>query len=363
MAKPTGTWANYIPARDSRHRHACLTLYRHLLVLASRVPLPNNLPPHPSGPRAPLAHQVRKAFTRNREITSSRLVAAAFRNGYKGLAVLKEAADASNPRHAEVVDFLRSRLVEANRSRNAHDFTPEERRRIKENSKPKRPILVRVQGPPPLPESAKDMDPVEAATLLGRDRITAIYHYERASPPVPKEKLGGSGRRRVPKIAICNFFAPFIRYKKPQPRILSPIIRRRSDRYHKMVGEALYYEHEMQRAAELEDEWDRMVGDGPLKPEKGESEWPKGGGLGYKDSGQRVHVQSFGKTNMEIRAYITRMTYRTRIDFTLRSQALIKIIAEETELAEKEKKERKEERRRIYLERKTLKEASAPPRS
>lgn len=69
------------PSRSSRHRVACLALYRALVRKALLVPLPDDVPR--PGPTNPIQHLVARQFRRNRHDVSKRLVFSALAAGYK----------------------------------------------------------------------------------------------------------------------------------------------------------------------------------------------------------------------------------------------------------------------------------------
>lgn len=69
-----------IPARNSRHRFACLALYRALLRSARGIQLPVAAP---EDIRDPVRWLVRGQFRRNRRDVSPRLVYSALSAGYK----------------------------------------------------------------------------------------------------------------------------------------------------------------------------------------------------------------------------------------------------------------------------------------
>lgn len=76
--------------------------------------------------------------------------------------------------------------------------------------------------------------------------------------PKPKEQLGGSGRRIVPKIAEHGLTI-FLRRSKPQSPFLSRIIRDRL-KVHERGQDALEALREDTEVAGWEEEWDRMTG-------------------------------------------------------------------------------------------------------
>jgi hypothetical protein len=71
----------FVPARSSRHRLACLALYRALVREGQRVPLPDDV--LASGTTHPIKHLVRRQFRRNKGDVSKRLVYSALSAGYK----------------------------------------------------------------------------------------------------------------------------------------------------------------------------------------------------------------------------------------------------------------------------------------
>lgn len=333
-----------------------LTLYRRLLFYTKKVPLPDDLPCRP-GPRNPLAHQIRKAFERNRPVTSPRFLTAALKNGYQGLSVLNDAISPTNPRYHEVIAFLQARIREADRSRAAHPYSPAQRRMMKKNIAErslKQPILKRVEGSPPLPESARGLDLAEARRLLlgekrferGRVILEASYHYERAKPTVPGEKLGGSGRRIIPTVDHAFEAVPFLRYKKPQPRVLGTILHSKGVKWRDYIDQVPVYKEELKVMARLEDEWDEQTGEAPQA---------QGGTYMMFDHklGETIEVFSFSDANTKAYNALQTKLARLKTDAALRTQALMKIVEEEKALAEQESRKRKNLKRQIYFAKKT----------
>ncbi|GKT52333.1 uncharacterized protein ColSpa_12514 [Colletotrichum spaethianum] len=72
--------SQFIPARSSRHRIACVALYRALIREARAVPLPDDV--LRKGTQHPIPRLVKKAFARNRTETSYRIVFSALGTGY-----------------------------------------------------------------------------------------------------------------------------------------------------------------------------------------------------------------------------------------------------------------------------------------
>lgn len=73
----------FVPARNSRHRIAVLSLYRALLRSANKIDVPNDV--CQTTTKGPLAFAINKAFVKNRPYTSYRLVYASMTAGYKVL--------------------------------------------------------------------------------------------------------------------------------------------------------------------------------------------------------------------------------------------------------------------------------------
>ncbi|KAK7754543.1 hypothetical protein SLS62_003564 [Diatrype stigma] len=81
----------FIPARDSRHRTACLALYRALLRSTPKIALPRSDLDAWQPVGDPLRHCIRRAFRRNRTDTSPRLIFPALDAGYRALATIHNA--------------------------------------------------------------------------------------------------------------------------------------------------------------------------------------------------------------------------------------------------------------------------------
>ncbi|KAI1632905.1 hypothetical protein F4809DRAFT_57540 [Biscogniauxia mediterranea] len=349
-----------IPARNSRHRTACLALYRALLELAPKVSLPEDLVP-PAGRPNPIARQIARAFRRNREDVSPRIVYPALRAGYDALAALTAAAeDPSGAEHASVVALLRSRAAESARSA-AHRGSPPTDPKTGERP-PKRgaprpgtvPLLVNVT-PAPTPY---DPDPKPV--------------YATPSRPVPASALGGTGRRQVPRLDMASDFS-MLRLSKPQPALLSRVLTqkviKRAER-----GRALQeITEEGYAEAEEEDEWEMALAqllsderwaaleracdsDNPEKrpggDEQGEEEPPQVPRLRREELAIRLDEAARATYCQHLRVHgawhLQAVLTREREDQIARADAMRRLIARESALAQQEKDER---RRRSHEER------------
>ncbi|KAI1473134.1 uncharacterized protein F4812DRAFT_40413 [Daldinia caldariorum] len=346
-----------IPARNSRHRTACFALYRALLRQAPLIPLPDDLASS-RGPVNPVKHLVRRAFRRNTSITSPRLIYPALKAGYQILALLKSATssslESSNADHSSILSFLRERLEERSRSlaaKAAH--APYSRTPRPPSTRPRpdaEPLLVNVT-PAPTPQNPNPR-PV----------------YATPSRPRPLEELGGSGRRRVPHIDLASDI-PFLRIKKPQPAFLSHILRNRiKKRVQRLELVQAFHEWDIP-SAELEDEWEKMMGTMLLKHARSAREkrkWNRGDmddgrgddALLDMELAEAEAIQSDYRNHDTFRqtVYVQGIMYtqealnRDREDQVARAEAMRKLIMEEAKLAEQEKAERDANRRKRWEE-------------
>ncbi|KAI1801321.1 hypothetical protein F4811DRAFT_464723 [Daldinia bambusicola] len=349
-----------IPARNSRHRTACFALYRALLRQAPLIPLPDDLASS-RGPVNPVKHLVRRAFRRNTSITSPRLVYPALKAGYQILALLKSATSSSletpNPDHSSILSFLRDRLEERNRSLAAKaTHAPYSRTPRPPSTRPRpdaEPLLVNVT-PAPTPENPYPR-PV----------------YATPSRPRPAEELGGSGRRRVPHIDLASD-TPFLRLKKPQPAYLSHILRNRiKKRVQRLELVQAFHEWDMP-SAELEDEWEKMMGTMLLKHARAAQEKRRWNRDRYRDGyngrgdaalidmelADAAAIESDHRKRQTFRQtvyahgiiYTQDLLNREREDQVARADAMRKLIMEEAKLAKQEKEERDANRRKRWEE-------------
>ncbi|KAI0113459.1 hypothetical protein F4814DRAFT_347324 [Daldinia grandis] len=347
----------FVPARNSRHRTACFALYRALLRQALFIPLPDDLATS-RGPVNPIKHLIRRAFRRNTSVTSPRLVYPALKAGYKILGLLQSATSSSlespNADHNSILSFLRSRHDERGRSLAAKAIHPPySRTPPKPFSRPwpgAEPLLVNVTPAP----TAQNPNPKPV--------------FEIPSRPRPASELGGSGRRRVPHIDLASD-TPFLRTKKPQPMYLSHILRHRiRKRVQRLDIVQSLYENDIP-AAELEDNWEWMMGTMLLEQRSARVRGGQNEGKGPMGKDNRrgddtyLSVESIeadaargeyrNETFRQI-VYLQGIMYtqnvlnREREEQVARADAMRKLIVEEEKLAKQEKAERDANRRKQW---------------
>ncbi|KAH6695577.1 hypothetical protein F5X68DRAFT_31015 [Plectosphaerella plurivora] len=300
----------FVPARDSRHRHAAFALCRALLRQAARIPLPKDLRPAAGQPN-PVQVLVLQQFRTNRGDTSPRLVLAALTAGYKFLSLFSKAPDPSSPSHIEVTEYLRRRLA-------------------RENGRITTNLWRRKLKPPPIPNP-----PPLLIKTTGPDGLDT---FERNIPPVPFEKLK-DGKRHIPKLFVTSGHVPFLRMKKPQPYLLSKIIRDAAARTQRQMDIMKDLQTDEMRLAKDEDKWDMMMGDlakeagltiEPNNPQPRPQ--PRAGRGRYREGDDNSYAGST-YTNLK-HLYATMRTQR--LNNIARAQALVRIIEEEKELAREE---------------------------
>ncbi|KAL2174607.1 uncharacterized protein P884DRAFT_249769 [Thermothelomyces heterothallicus CBS 202.75] len=291
----------FVPARSSRHRLACFALYRSLIRQGLRVPLPDELSKDsPLGPANPIRTLIRNGFRRNKRDTSPRLVVSALKNGYRFLALLSRAADASTPEHASVLAFLRENeaRVLAVKAKAADEAA----KRISTAPIPGRtPIITKVsaEGEPPV--------------------------YVPTGPPRPLSSFK-SGVRKPPTLAAATA-VPFLRLKKPQPRFLERVIRQKVERRAKKAIKIMEMQNEGMIDASDEDEWERLVA--KMLAENGQQP-----GGAYKEE------KTYRDSLSEAVTLTLESLNRDREDSVARAKALWQIVLAEQEMALKEEKER-----------------------
>ncbi|KAJ4109717.1 hypothetical protein NW760_002349 [Fusarium oxysporum] len=219
---------HFVAARSSQHRVASLALYRALLKTASNVPLPHHL--HPGGRKHPLTKIVRERFAKNKPLTSFRLLYDSMAAGYKFLTLLTKGRDTKSPEHSEILRHLRKRNFTANLSRlesPSYKKPPRSKQRINP------PLFTKV--------SASD-EPVK---------------YEPTIRPLPKTAF--VGERKAPVTGNTAEFLPFVRIKKPQPRVFSRAVSRKTTIFRRSVNTLLSVPKKDIPRARLGDRWDAMM--------------------------------------------------------------------------------------------------------
>lgn len=303
----------FVPARNSRHRRAALALCRALLRHGARIPLPKDTSP-PAGQPNPVQALVIQQFRKNRPDTSPRLVLAALSNGYRVcnllarhwtiqlthglqfLSLFSHARDPKSTSHAEITTYIRQRLQE-----NGGYITKE--------LQPK---------PPPAP------DPPKAQPLLVETvRRNGLSSYARGRSPTPFEQLK-EGRRHIPKLFVTSYQNSFLRFTKPQPPILSHMIRCKSDRFQARITKLNELRSAGMDAARDEDKWEDLV-------ERLMSEESK-----QEPSERNPNEKSFAQTMTESHQNLNTELRRDRLNSIARTQALLRIVDEEKQLAREE---------------------------
>ncbi|KAI1100357.1 hypothetical protein F4804DRAFT_344777 [Jackrogersella minutella] len=338
-----------IPARNSRHRTACLALYRALIQQALRVPLPDDLSTV-FGPKNPIKHLVRRAFRRNRSDTSPRLIYPALKAGYQILGLLRSAtlstASSPNTDHASIISFLRERLAERNRSLTAKEIHPpysrNPARKPKELRPTTTPLFVNVTPEPT------------------RENPNPKPVYATPSRPRPLSELGGTGRRKVPKLGMASDF-PLLRLTKPQPWLLNQVMTNKIlNRVERSRSIEAFWEDTMPDA-ELEDKWEIEVS-AALQQQLELNKGLRGGirvgnrmtrGINEQEaiSTELKAGNTFQKTIRRYGIdYVQTLLTNERSDQIARADAMRRLIEAETKLAKEEKAKRDVERRKRWAD-------------
>ncbi|KAI1366424.1 hypothetical protein F5Y08DRAFT_337623 [Xylaria arbuscula] len=315
-----------IPSRSSRHRIACLALYRALLRLAPKISLPDDLATGWGPGKNPIAIHIQKAFRRNVGDTSPRIVYPALGAGYRMLSVLHNAATSPKSEHrTSILALLQSRLEERRRSL-ANRTAP---RPISYDPKSDRPhpgtlpLLVKVSPPP----SRFNPDPKPL--------------YATPHRPLPQAELGGTGRRKVPHMDMAGDI-PFLRLTKPQPAVLSRVlnqkVRKRATRIIKMTE----LQNDGLPTAKLEDQWDAEIMR-RVQQERGSRGNSRS--MAFKpvsEQDEPTHTHVLKRHGIQEMAEILT---RERQNDVARADAMRLLVKQEKALAEQEKAQRDAERR------------------
>ncbi|KAI0517983.1 hypothetical protein F5B22DRAFT_601300 [Xylaria bambusicola] len=323
-----------IPARSSRHRIACLALYRALLRLAPQISLPDDLATGWGPGKNPVAIHIRRAFKHNVGDTSPRILYPALSAGYRMLSVLHDAATAPNSEHhASIIKLLQSRLEErkrslANRPAPRPSYDPE-------SDRPRPgtiPLIVKVSPPP------NAFGPTSKPT------------YAIPTRPRPLSELGGTGKRKVPHIDMASDI-PFLRLTKPQPAILSRVLRQKVNK--RIARTELYtaLQKEALPNAKIEDAWDAeierlMLSENKSESNKNKTPGKRSSGGGLQDSQNGIDGGSYAETIQRhgTNELLTILTTE-RMNEVARADAMRQIVNQEKALAAQEKAQRTAERR------------------
>ncbi|KAK8068692.1 hypothetical protein PG994_005308 [Apiospora phragmitis] len=342
--------SQFVPARNSRHRTACLALYKALLTVAPKVCLPTDLATAWGTKYNPVSHHVRNAFRRNRADTSPRLVYPALQAGYRMLALLSRAAAAPpehppspsspSPEQAAVEAFLRARLSERNATLAAKALHPPNSRNPRKPTpvphEATRPLLVRV-SPPPTPE-----DPYPTPK------------YAAPSRPLPRSELQGTGRRQIPRLEMAGDF-PFLRLTKPQPALLSRVLHQKIKKRVERIAAWTQFKEEDMLDAQEEDDWERVLGKLSLakKVKRQETTVRRESARLSQRPNTVASIEGDAETyETTIREHglqhLSDVLNHEREDSVARADAMRDLIKAETELRLREKEDRRLERRRIW---------------
>ncbi|KAF4823130.1 hypothetical protein CGCSCA5_v002151 [Colletotrichum siamense] len=217
----------FIAARSSRHRIAVIALFRALLREGREVTLPQDVCRKGKNPVPDL---IKRGFQRNKADVSPRLIFAALSAGYKFLTLFKNARVPESKEQAEIITYLRQK--------NEHIARAEAKKRP--GRKPRGPAT-----PPPKPVlqriSADGEEPKYVSRLF----------------PRPRDSF--EGRRKIPQVIVTAQGHTFLRHKRPQPRVVSDILRRKTWRKARINEVSIEMTECDYAAAREEDEWDRLV--------------------------------------------------------------------------------------------------------
>lgn len=327
------------------------------------MPLPDDLATAWGTKRHPIANAVRRAFLKNRNDTSTRLIHKALQAGYRMLDTLSRAANADSPEYASVLSFLRKRLAQRDHVLFQKELHPP-------NSKT-----------PPAPYSGPRPNTVPllvnttpASTPMNPDPKPTYASFSR---PRPLSDLPPGGKRKIPVMDMAGDY-PILRFDKPQPRMLSRII------LHKMavrtkrldlIRDWHDYDTTIVNIADCaeEDDWEDLIIDALdqelLEPVT--SAWAEGEkhkslsecegrehflraldeveGWIAQNSRRNQDVSTYSETlHTHAISWVMEALSRDRSDAVARAYALRQIIADEKALAAQEKEQKRSERRMAW---------------
>ena len=326
-----------VPARSSRHRFACLSLYRALLRSARDIEVSVKAP---DDIKNPIRWLIRGQFRRNRKETNPRFIYSSLSAGYKvqtplalyvalrGLGpsrkdplltgvspylqfldLFAKAKFSGSAEHASITEHVRSRLrgLEAWRARQPAKEPPKK-------EPPPPPLLRR------LPPKTNDPDerPVFVSDIL----------------PRPKSAL--KGPRKIPRLCITSFDVPFLRFKKPQSERLSQRLLSQYYQASERTEAVVEIKEKLLPDAELEDRWEREM------RRRAREEWQ---GTGRRltreeqrfldEEGKGSHVGCMWQVLRQLQDEMT----RKRTENIARAEALLEIVKKEKALAAQEARE------------------------
>ncbi|OAL50431.1 hypothetical protein IQ07DRAFT_566371 [Pyrenochaeta sp. DS3sAY3a] len=201
------------PSKHTQHRVAAIALYRALLSRCTSAPLADD-------DQAALRNAIRHKFRKNRKIQSPYQLGLSFKAGYETLDHL----DASSSGDRTSTSILTKTIAELPRA------------------------LTRAPTARPLPVP-KQPDP-ERERQAGLPPKRAVLNA-RPYPVI-------AGPRHVPILASANG-VPFLRLTKPQPRMLTRIIRQRLERRQVIFDTKVFLNNWWKPMCQSEDAWDDLL--------------------------------------------------------------------------------------------------------
>ncbi|KAM3418960.1 hypothetical protein BST61_g4917 [Cercospora zeina] len=278
--------------KSGAHRTAAIALYRALLSQCNKLEIPAQR-------RHELSNVIRCRFAGFRHTTSHRQLKLLFEAGYEAVDHLDAAVAGDGGSKQYVLDLLQRAPKNV---KNGHFVT---RRSISEeyndpfacnaesmqldgsaaakdvaraDSRAEVVLVERNIGLGPSPEGSLEVDETKPpisryifdSTALGNTESPLSFKYRPGdatiSPPTSfsilgratsRERLGGSGRRHIPKVFSANCI-PVLRMKKPQPLALTMYLSSRIKQRQKRHDLRSQLQEQVAVAAQ-EDEWDNIL--------------------------------------------------------------------------------------------------------
>ncbi|KAL2692314.1 hypothetical protein Neosp_002720 [[Neocosmospora] mangrovei] len=212
--------------------------------------------------------------------------------GYKFLTLLTRGQTTDNPEHAQITQYLRQRNEASALSRSKAPPPPTRRQNP--------PLLTKISPPDAPPE------------------------YQPTVRPLPKTAF--VGERKVPTIANTSGGQVFLRIKKPQPRVLSRAVGRRSNLFRSDLLALLDIEEENLGSADEEDRWESRINK-QLAAEGFEDKVIRDGTLG-----------SYRWSEQLSKSWFESQLDRRWSDWVARGKAVNELVQQEKALAKAEKR-------------------------
>ncbi|QKX55805.1 uncharacterized protein TRUGW13939_02903 [Talaromyces rugulosus] len=286
------------------HRFACLSLYRALLRQSHRLP-------PTSTETENIRHLVRTKFDRYKGIQSPTRILHCLQAGYEALDLLHSACSENKDSLARI-----QLLLQSSRSR-----TP--------TSTPKDENIS-------TPVSRRAEKRAENIEFQRQSRWT----HPKVEPILSRPRPVVAGRRKVP-VFVNARGVPFLRIKKPQPQILSQIIRQKHAYKDKLIERRnrLLLEYYF---AKDEEDWDRILNGESItnathwskEPLWLEGSWPESVWASFQQSNDDNYI--YERKNLNL------------------ARELWQVVLDERELAEKEKAEGKDQDSEIHVGSKSM---------